>query len=159
MPNGCAASKASQFEASSDCKETLKLQWDFSHILYWKCPFLHHKCKQLYCYGFIPLLNLACKQIDLWLIYIISQLIHNYTMHNIMHSIMHNYIIHNYIEHNYTAVWLKTCLVPSRSSSIRASRVCKPSLALRTHAQLSRVTLQEPEKKRLWRRQWLNQNK
>ena len=44
------------------------------------------------------------------------------------------------------------CLVPSRSSSIRDSR----ALALRTRAQLSRVALQEPGKKRLWRRQTHN---
>ena len=42
---------------------------------------------------------------------------------------------------------LTRCLVPSRSSSIRDSR------ALRTRAQLPRVALQEPGKKRLWRRQ------
>ena len=53
-----------------------------------------------------------------------------------------------------------SCLIPSHSSSIRASRAHEerwegegPSLALRTLAQLSRVVLQEPEKKRLWRRQ------
>ena len=58
----------------------------------------------------------------------------------------------NYEYGPYYMVW-ELCLVPSRSSSIRASRAREKRWegqpSLRTRAQLSRVTL----KKRLWRRQ------